>query len=154
MRRTAAVPFLWCLVLLSILVGCGEAGLSADKRVQDARQSVPFTMLLPRHVPEGFTLQSVSVDSAAPSSDRVVFHMGFSAKDGRNFSIDQSNYLDTTGGQPIKVGGLDGKYVEIARGDSTTRAIGFTSPSKTSVTVVSPSLSKEDLLGIATSMLE
>lgn len=147
------------VLLVAVLVaGCSAskpAGLADNPQVQATQSKVPFSVILPTYLPQGYVLDGARINDQAPAGNRVSAEISFKGPTG-SLLIQESNFQDTTAGEThlVKIKNVDAQYQEIVRQDGIIRTLSFQTKDKVSIALMSTSLSTDELIAVAASMLK
>ncbi len=134
--------------------------------IVQAQERLPFKMVLPKMIPDGYTLYNIFVNDKPPVGNLITVELVF-ARSGDDtgssvstgdqaidsFSITQSNQpVGLAGGVVVQINGQQAEYLELERQTDTVRVVAIQVNEQVWASISSLTLSKEDLMTIAESM--
>lgn len=139
------------------LAACTTAGdppLAGHPLVLEAQRQVPYKLVLPRYLPAGYELANVEV-SLPPVGDAIETELSFTNPSGGGLMVYELPGSGVLGDEsvPVRIGSLEGRYVERVRPDGTLRVLFFHTDGGVQVSMLTLHPSYDELLAVAESMV-
>ena len=161
--RYLGISGICCLILL-MLGGCASSAVSSlpdNEDIKAAQEEVPFTIILPRYLPDGYTFSQVQVVGPPPGIQQkdprytvsLVFgngDEGYLEITGSNFSIQISDSTDVI--ELSETTTAEFSVWELPDG-RTMRALAFSS-NEVGIMVSAAELSQSEIIKVAGSLLK
>ncbi len=164
-RRLRIIGICCWIILMSLMFsGCGSSAVSSlpdNEEIKAAQDEVPFTILLPRYLPDGYTFSQIQVVGPPPGIQQknprytasLVFgngDEGYLEITESNFAIQISDYTDVIELSETTTAEL--KVWELPDG-RTMLALAFSS-NEVGIMVSAAELSQSEIIKVAESLLK
>ncbi len=153
-----------CCVIILAISGCGSsvgASLADNEEIKAAQDNVPFTIILPEHIPDGYTFAEIRVSTPPPQVTEGMYLVSliFTSGDNGYMEVEQSNYeIEMDTGDDVEGIALSEMVTaeffvtELASGETARYLTNFT-VDEVGVSIMATDLSKSDIIKVGESLL-